>query len=109
MPLKVGYLRAGQEDVLTGPGGRLLLLDLKFHDLGRMLNDLGDVRPVTGSNFTKNTLIDPDDTTNKPVALEKSFFQLGGSRMNSVLTQKTPIWLKEQYGGLSGLIMQNMP
>ena len=102
MPLKVGYLRAGQEDVLTGPGGRLLLLDLKFHDLG-------DVRPVTGSNFTKNTLIDPDDTTNKPVALEKSFFQLRGSRMNSVLTQKTPIWLKEQYGGLSGLIMQNMP
>ena len=69
MPLEVGYLGAGQEDVLTSPGGGLLLLDLEFHDLGRVLNDLGDVRPVARSDFTKDAFINPDDTTNKPVAL----------------------------------------
>lgn len=83
MPLEVGNLRAGQEDVLTGPGGGLLLLDLEFHDLGRVLDDLGDVGPVAGSDFTKDTLINPDNTTNKPVALE--FYALAKQNIENKL------------------------
>ena len=69
MPLEVGDLRAAQEDVLAGTGGRLLLLNLDLHDVRRVLNDLGDVSAVAGAHFTEDTLVDPDDTTNEPVAL----------------------------------------
>ena len=40
MPLEIRDLGARKEDVLTGPDGGLFLLDLKFHDLGRVLDDL---------------------------------------------------------------------
>lgn len=40
MPLEVRDLRAGKEDVLTSSDGGLLLLDLQFHDLGWVLDDL---------------------------------------------------------------------
>jgi len=40
MPLEVRDLGARKEDVLTGSDGGLFLLDLEFHDLGRVLDDL---------------------------------------------------------------------
>ena len=36
-----------------------------------MLDHLGDVRSVTRTNFTKDTLPDPDDAAYEPVALHK--------------------------------------
>lgn len=69
MPLEVRDFRAGQEDVLTSAGLRLLLLDLKLHDFRRVLNDLRDVSAVTRADLTQNALGDPDDTTDEPVAL----------------------------------------
>lgn len=70
MPLEVRDLRAAHEDVLPGTGSRLLLLDLELHDIGRVLDDLVDVGSVTGADFSENTLEDPNNTTNEPVALE---------------------------------------
>ena len=69
MPLEVRNFRAGQKNILAGSRGRLLLLDLEFHHLGRMLDDFGNVGPMTRANFTEDALVDPDDTTNKPVPL----------------------------------------
>lgn len=69
MPLEVRDLRATQEDVLSSTCCGLLLLNLDFHDLGRMLNDLRDVSPVTRADFTKDTLVDPDNSSDKPVTL----------------------------------------
>ena len=69
MPLEVGDLRAAQEDVLASLSRRLLLLDLDLHDVRRVLDDLGDVGAVAGAHFTEDTLVDPDNTTNEPVAL----------------------------------------
>ena len=69
VPVEVRDLRAAQENVLASASGRLLLLDLDFHDFRRMLNDLRNVCPVTRADFTKDTLVDPDDTADKPVAL----------------------------------------
>lgn len=102
MPLEVGYLRAREEDVLSSTSSRLLFLDLEFHDIGRMLDNFGDVGDVTRADFTQDTLKDPDDTANKPVALETMFSSVDHSLHLSELTQKTPIVLKEQKGGLSG-------
>ena len=53
VPLEVRDLWAGKEDVLASSDGGLFLLDLKFHDLGRVLDDLGDVSPVAGPYFTE--------------------------------------------------------
>ena len=69
MPLEVGDLRAAQEDVLAGLGGRLLLLDLELHDVRRVLDDLGDVGAVAGADLTKDTLVNPDNTADKPIPL----------------------------------------
>lgn len=69
VPLEVGHLGAGEEDVLAGARRRLFLLDLELHDLGRMLDDFGDVRAVPRANLTEDALPDPDDTADKPVAL----------------------------------------
>ena len=69
MPLEVRNLRAAEEDVLASLSRRLLLLDLDLHDVRRVLNDLGDVSAVARAHFTEDTLVDPDDTTDKPVAL----------------------------------------
>ena len=72
VPLEVRYFGAVEEDVLAGTGLGLLLLDLDFHDLARVLDNLGDEGAVAGADLTKDTLVDPDDTTNKPVALHQS-------------------------------------
>jgi hypothetical protein len=69
MPLEVGDLGARQEDVLAGTGGGLLLLDLDFHNVRRVLDDLVDERNMTRPDFTKDTLRDPDNTADEPVAL----------------------------------------
>lgn len=110
MPLEVGDLGAGKEDVLTSASRGLFLLDLEFHDIRRVLDDLGDVGNMAGADFAENTLANPNDTTNEPVTLEvpESEYMVREICRNQ-LTQKTPIVLKEQYGGLSGLIMQNIP
>ena len=69
MPLEVGDFRAAEEDILTSTGRALVLLDLHLHDLRRVLDDLGNVGPVTRAHFTKNALIDPDNTSDEPIAL----------------------------------------
>ena len=69
MPLEVRDLGAAQENVLAGASDRLLLLDLNLHDVRRVLDDLGDVGAVAGAHFTEDTLVDPDNTTDEPVAL----------------------------------------
>ena len=43
VPLPVGNLRAGEEDVLPGTRLGIFFLDLDLHDLGRVLNDLGNI------------------------------------------------------------------
>ena len=105
VPLEVRDLRAAQENVLASASGRLLLLDLDFHDFRRMLNDLRDVCPVTRADFTKNTLVDPDNSTDEPVALQVRkrivsplcLRQIPGELMiMSSLTQKTPMVFHEQ-------------
>ena len=97
MPLEVGNLGAAEEDVLTGTSSRLFLLDLQLHDIGRVLNDLVDISPVTGANLTENTLVDPDNTTDKPVTLLEHVNVMNRSTLNTSLhTQKTPIVLNEQ-------------
>ena len=114
MPLEVRDLRAAQEDVLASLSRRLLLLDLDLHDVRRVLDDLGDVGTVARADLAQDTLRDPDDTADEPVALppppsvKPSPFAPKISQ-KALLTQKTPIVLYEQYGGRSGLIMQNMP
>lgn len=72
MPLEVGNFRARQEDVLASTGGSLFLLDLELHNVGRVLNDLVDIGPVPRADFTKDTLEDPDDAANEPVALSNA-------------------------------------
>lgn len=70
MPLEVGHLRAAKEDILSSLGLGPLLVNLNLHDIGRVLDDLGNIGPMTRPHFTQNTLRYPDDTTNKPVALK---------------------------------------
>lgn len=70
MPLEIGQFRAAEEDVLSSPSGCFVLLDLNLHNVGRMLDHLGNVRPVTRANLTEDALPDPDDTSDKPVALQ---------------------------------------
>lgn len=71
MPLEVGNFRAAQEDVLAGTRGRLLLLDLNLHDVRGVLDNLGNVGAVARADLTKDTLVDPDNTANEPVALKR--------------------------------------
>lgn len=70
MPLEVGDLWAADEDVLARARRRLFLLDLELEDLGRVLDDLGDVRAVARAHFAEDTLEDPDDAADEPVALQ---------------------------------------
>jgi len=72
VPLKVRNLGAGKEDVLTSSGGCLLLFDLKLHDIGWMLDDLRHICPVTGAYFAEDTLRNPNDASNEPIAPEDS-------------------------------------
>ena len=72
MPLEKGDLGARKEDVLTGSDGGFFLLDLEFHDLGRVLDDLGDVSPVARPDFAEYPFGDPDHTADKPIALRSN-------------------------------------
>jgi hypothetical protein len=69
MPLEVRYLGAVDEDVLPCPRGGFLLLDLQLHDIGRMLDDLGDVGDMTRAHLAQDALNNPDNASNYPVAL----------------------------------------
>jgi hypothetical protein len=111
MPLEVRNFGAGEEDVLPGPGGGLLLFNLELHDVGRVLDDFGNIRPMAGTDFPQNTLPDPDKTSDKPVPLEDAERVSASEVEHSgpLLTQKTPMLLAEQYGGLSGLIIHHIP
>ena len=97
VPLEVGDLRARKEDVLTSSDGGLFLLDLEFHDLGRVLDDLGNVSPVAGSDFTEDPFGDPDQAADKPIALRsKSKHVPLTKEQEKAPTQKTPMVLNEQ-------------
>lgn len=52
MPLEVGDVGATEEDVVSCTDLDVVLLDLQFHDLGWMLDNLGDIGTVAGANFT---------------------------------------------------------
>ena len=100
MPLEVGDFGAADEDVLSCTCGSLLLLDLELHHVGRVLNDLVDVRAVPRTDFAEDALENPDDANNQPVALVMEtvvsscyLFESDGSR-----TQNTPMVLKEHCG-----------
>lgn len=41
---------------------------MDLHNLARVLNDLGDVCTVTRADFTQDTFVDEDNTSNEPVA-----------------------------------------
>jgi hypothetical protein len=69
VPLEVGDLGARQEDVLAGAGRRLFLLDLELHNVGRVLDDLGDVGAMAGADLTQYTLVDPHHTADEPPTL----------------------------------------
>jgi hypothetical protein len=69
VPLEVRDLRTADEDVLSCTGFSLFLLDLKLHDVRRVLNDFGNIGVVAGADFTEDTLKDPNDTTDKPIFL----------------------------------------
>ena len=69
MPLEIGNFGAGDEDVLSSTSGCFVLLNLNLYHVGRVLDHLGDVRPVTRANLTEDALPDPNDTADKPVAL----------------------------------------
>jgi len=60
VPLEIGDLGAGEEDVLSGAGCGFILFDLEFNDFGGVLDDFGDERAVTGADFTEDTFIDED-------------------------------------------------
>lgn len=70
MPLVVRDFGAVDEDVLPSAGGCLLFLDLDLHDVGRVLYNFGNVGDVARAHFTEDTLVDPDNPTNKPVTLQ---------------------------------------
>jgi uncharacterized protein (DUF488 family) len=95
VPLKVRNLGAGKEDVLTSSGGCLLLFDLKLHDIGWMLDDLRHICPVTGAYFAEDTLRNPNDASNEPIALWGVTEKLSKGRRVK-LTQKTPMVSEEQ-------------
>ena len=69
MPLEVGDLRAVDEDILSRSRSGLLLLYLQLHDVGRMLDDLGDVHDVTRAHLAQDALDNPNETSDDPVAL----------------------------------------
>lgn len=69
MPLEVRNFGAVDEDVLSGLRGCVILLDLDLDDVRRVLDDFGDVGTVARTDFTKDTLVDPDDTSDEPVTL----------------------------------------
>jgi hypothetical protein len=82
-----GHFRAAQEDVLlfmlatdfssrarpthlSSTGLGVLLLDLNFADVARMLNDLGNVRLVSSSDLTRDALGQVRESTVHPVLPE---------------------------------------
>lgn len=69
MPLEVRNFGTVDEDVLSGLRGSVVLLDLDLDDVRRVLDDFRDVGTVAGTDFTKDTLVNPDDTTDEPVTL----------------------------------------
>lgn len=71
MPLEIRNFGAADEDVLSSLSCCPLLLDLNLHHVRRVLDHLGDVSPMTRTNFTKDALPDPDDAANEPVALQR--------------------------------------
>jgi hypothetical protein len=46
------------------------LFDLDLHDFGGVLDDLGDVCPVSRTHLAEDTLVDEDETADEPVALQ---------------------------------------
>lgn len=69
MPLEVGDLGAVEEDVLAGTSDGLLLFDLELDDIGRVLNDLGDVGAVTRADLAQDALEREDQAADKPIPL----------------------------------------
>ena len=72
MPLKVRHLGTADENILSSPRRRLLLFDLQFYNVGRMLNHFRYIRNMTRPNFAQNALCDPNNAAGEPIALDKT-------------------------------------
>lgn len=95
VPLEVRNLGARKEDILASSGCSLLLLDLNLHDVGRVLDNLGDVCIMARANFAEDTFRNPNNTSNEPIALYTYQKHLSYRRWKKH-TQNTPIVLDEQ-------------
>jgi hypothetical protein len=62
VPLEVRDLRAGQEDILSSPHGGFFLLDLQLHNVGRVLDHLGDKRNVPRPDLPQDAFTNPNDS-----------------------------------------------
>lgn len=70
MILPQAHLGAAEEDVLSCPGLRMLLLDLNLADIARVLNNLGDVCLVSPADLASNSLRKVDISSVHPVLPE---------------------------------------
>lgn len=71
MPLEVRNIGAIEEDIVSSLNLGVVFLNLQLQNVGRVLDNFGDIGPVTRADFAKDTLPDPNDPSNNPVALEK--------------------------------------
>lgn len=72
MILPQAHLGAAEEDVLSCPGLRMLLLNLDLADVARVLDNLGDVRLMSPTNLASNSLCEIDVSAVHPVLPEDS-------------------------------------
>ena len=70
MILPQAHLGAAEEDVLSSPGLRVLLLNLDLADVARVLDDFGDVRLMSPTNLAGNSLRKIDVSAVHPVLPE---------------------------------------
>jgi len=80
MPLEVADVGAVNENVLAGSSSCLVLLDLDLYDFTRVLNDLANESAVAAADFTEDTFVEEDDTTDEPVAPEDTDLEPGAVR-----------------------------
>lgn len=78
MVLPQRNLGATQEYVLARTSFAVLFLDLDFHDVRRMLDDLGDVRFVVAANFAHDPFSEVTEAAGHPVLPESAVSKAKG-------------------------------
>ncbi len=97
MVLPDGDLRTTEENVLSSSGLGILLLDLDFANVGRMLNDLGDVGLVLSTDLSCDSLGEVNVSSVHPVLPENT--NGTGSNTNTV---RSKIGLNHTEGSVDG-------